>query len=139
MMFTSGGHPHGIRYEGTEGWIWVSRGNYVASSSDPVAQGNNAKALDASDPKILKSVIEDGEVHLIKSDEHHGNWLGAIQGKNELLSPVEIGHRACSVCLVSHVAMKLGRKLEWDPAKEEFVNDKEANQYLSRPQRKPWG
>jgi myo-inositol 2-dehydrogenase/D-chiro-inositol 1-dehydrogenase len=139
LMLTSGGYPNGIRYEGTEGWIWVSRGNYVASSSDPVAQGNNAKALDASDPKILKSVIEPGEIHLIKSDEHHGNWLGAIQGKNELLSPVEIGHRACSVCLVSHVAMKLGRKLEWDPAKEEFVSDKEANQYLSRPQRKPWG
>ena len=139
MMLTSGGYPNGIRYEGTEGWIWVSRGSYVASSSDPVAQGNNAKALDASDPKILTSVLGENEIHLTKSTEHHGNWLGAIQGQNELLSPVEIGHRACSVCLVSHIAMKLGRKLEWDAAKEEFVNDPEANSYLSRPQRRPWG
>lgn len=138
-MFTSGGYPNGIRYEGTEGWIWVSRGSYVASSSDPVAQGKNAKALDASDPKILQSVIGPEEIHLIKSDEHHGNWLGAIQGNNELLSPVEIGHRACSVCLVSHVAMKLGRRLEWDAATERFVNDNEANSHLSRTQRKPWG
>ncbi len=139
MMFTSGGYPNGIRYEGTEGWIWVSRGNYQASSSDPVAKGNNAKALDASDPKILQSVIGPDEIQLIRSNEHHGNWLGAIQGNNELLSPVEIGHRSCSVCLVSHIAMKMGRRLEWDAAKEEFVNDKEANSHLSRTQRRPWG
>lgn len=139
VMLTSGGYPNGIRYEGTEGWIWVSRGNYVASSSDPVAQGNNAKALDASDPKILSSVIGENEIRLTRSTEHHGNWLGAIQGNNELLSPVEIGHRACSVCLISHIAMKMGRKLTWDPAKEVFVNDPEANSHLSRPQRRPWG
>lgn len=138
-VFTSGGYSNGIRYEGSDGWIWVSRGSYQASSSDPVAQDNNAKALDASDPKILTSVIGPDEIHLTKSTEHHGNWLGAIQGNNELLSPVEIGHRACSVCLVSHIAMKLGRKLAWDPVKEEFINDPEANTYLSRPQRRPWG
>ncbi len=139
MMFTSGGYPNGIRYEGTEGWIWVSRGSYVASASDPVAQGNNAKALDASDPKILQSVIGENEIRLTRSTEHHGNWLEAIQGNAELLSPAEIGHRSCSVCLVSHVAMKLGRKLAWDPVKEEFINDAEANSHLSRPQRAPWG
>ena len=138
-MYTSGGYPNGIRYEGTEGWIWVSRGNYVASSSDPVAQGNSAKALDASDPKILKSVIGPDEIQLIRSDEHHGNWLGAIQGNNELLSPVEIGHRSCSVCLVTHISMKLGRKLEWDAAAEKFINDDEANAMLERPQRAPYG
>ncbi|OYX23625.1 MAG: oxidoreductase [Algoriphagus sp. 32-45-6] len=139
VMLTSGGYPNGIRYEGTEGWIWVSRGSYTASASDPVAQGKNAKALDASDPKILQSVIGENEIRLTRSTEHHGNWLDAIQGKTELLSPVEIGHRACSVCLISHIAMKLDRKLAWDPVKEEFINDAEANSHLSRPQRAPWG
>lgn len=139
VMFTSGGYPNGIRYEGTEGWIWVSRGNYVASSSDPVVASKSAKALDASDPKILTSQIGENEIRLTRSDEHHGNWLDAIQGKTELLSPVEIGHRACSVCLISHIAMKMGRKLAWDPVKEEFINDPEANTHLSRPQRRPWG
>ena len=138
-MLTSGSYPNGIRYEGSEGWIWVSRGNYTASASDPVAQGNNSKALDASDPKILQSVIGPEEIHLYQSDEHHGNWLDCIQSGKEPLSPAEIGHRACSVCLVSHVAMKVGRKLEWDPKTERFVNDEEANSHLGRPQRAPYG
>jgi len=138
-MFTSGGYPNGIRYEGTEGWIWVSRGNYTASASDPVSQGNNAKALDASDPKILQSVIGPEEIHLYESEEHHGNWLDCIKSGKQPLSPAEIGHRACSVCLVSHVAMKVGSKLEWDPKAERFINDDEANTHLSRPQRAPYG
>jgi myo-inositol 2-dehydrogenase/D-chiro-inositol 1-dehydrogenase len=139
VMLTSGSYPNGIRYEGTEGWIWVSRGSYVASTSDPVAQGNNAKALDASDPKLLQTVFGENELRFTRSSSHHGNWLDAIQGKAELLSPVEIGHRSCSVCLISHIAMKMGRKLEWNSATEEFVNDPEANTYLSRSQRRPWG
>ena len=84
-------------------------------------------------------MIGPNEIHLQVSTEHHGNWLGAIQDENELLSPVEIGHRACSVCLVSHIAMKIGRKLEWDPVTERFVNDEEANSHLEREQRAPYG
>ncbi|MDA0315033.1 MAG: Gfo/Idh/MocA family oxidoreductase [Bacteroidetes bacterium] len=139
MVLTSGSYPNGIRYEGSEGWIWVSRGSYVASTSDPVATGNNTKALDASDPKLLQSIFGENELRFTRSSSHHGNWLDAIQGKTELLSPAEIGHRSCSVCLISHIAMKLGRKLEWDSVKEEFVNDPEANTYLNRSQRGPWG
>jgi predicted dehydrogenase len=138
-MLTSGGFPNGIRYEGTDGWIFVSRGNYVASASDPVTAANSSKALDASDPKILTSVIGANEIHLYKSDEHHGNWLDCIQSRKEPISPVEIGHRTCSVCLVSHIAMKLPRKLNWDPKTERFVKDDEANAMLSRSQRKPYG
>ena len=139
VVLTSGGYPNGIRYEGTEGWIWVSRGDYMASASDPVAQEESAKAFDASDPKILQSVIGPGEVQLYKSQTQHGNWLECIQSGEEPISPIEMGHRACTVCLVSHIAMKIGRKLEWSPEKERFVNDEEANSYLSRPQRSPYG
>ncbi len=138
-MYTSGGFPNGIRYEGTEGWIFVSRGSYVASSSDPVANANSAKALDASDPKILSSIIGENEIHLYKSDEHHGNWLECIQTGKQPISPVEIGHRTCSVCLISHIAMKLPRKLNWDPKAEKFINDVEANSMLMRKQRAPYG
>jgi myo-inositol 2-dehydrogenase / D-chiro-inositol 1-dehydrogenase len=52
---------------------------------------------------------------------------------------VEIGHRACSICLITHISMKLGRKLEWNPLTEQFVNDAEANKMLSRSQRYPYG
>jgi myo-inositol 2-dehydrogenase / D-chiro-inositol 1-dehydrogenase len=138
-MYTSGGYPNGVRYEGTEGWIFVTRGSYTASPTDPVVSGRNSKALDASDPKILTSVIKENEIHLYKIDNQHGNWLDCIKSRKEPISPVEIGHRACTVCLVTHISMKLGRKLIWNPEKELFVNDNEANAMLSRSQRAPYG
>lgn len=138
-MYTTGSYTNGIRYEGTEGWIFVSRGNYVASASDPVSKAKSSKALDASDPRILESKIGENEIHLYKSDEQHGNWLDCIQSRKPPISPVEVGHRACSVCLITHISMKLGRKLNWNPDTERFINDDEANGLLSRPQRKPYG
>ncbi len=138
-MLTSGGYPNGILYEGTEGWIFVTRGDYSVTPSDPVASERNVKALSASDPKILTSVIGPNEIHLYESAEHHGNWLDCIKSRKQPISPVEEGHRACTICLITHIAMKLGRKLDWDPVKEVFLNDDEANRWLSRPQRKPYG
>lgn len=138
-MYTSGGYTNGIRYEGEDGWIFVSRGSYTASASDPVSKEKSSQALNASDPKILTSVIKDNEIKLYKSDEQHGNWLDCIKTRKQPISPVEIGHRACSVCLVSHIAMKLDTKLEWDPKIERFKNNDVANSMLSRPQRYPYG
>jgi hypothetical protein len=139
MMYISGGYPNGIRYEGTEGWIFVSRGDYQATASDPNTQAKNSKALDASDPRILQSVIGENEIHLYKSDNQHGNWLDCIQSRKQPVSPIEMGHRACTVCLISHIAMKLPRKLNWDIKTERFINDDEANAMLSRPNRYPYG
>ncbi|WP_095533204.1 Gfo/Idh/MocA family protein [Jiulongibacter sediminis] len=138
-MLTSGGFPNGIRYEGEDGWIFVTRGAYRATASDPIPENNGVKSLDASDPKILDSVIGKDEIHLYESNEQHGNWLDCIQSGKQPISPVEIGHRACTVCLISDIAMQLPRKLNWDPSKERFVNDDEANSMLSRPQRYPYG
>lgn len=138
-MITSGGFPNGIRYEGSEGWIFVTRGDYTASASDPVAKSKSSKALDASDPKILSSIIKENEIHLYKIDNQHGNWLECIKTRKAPISPVEIGHRACSICLITHISMKLGRKLDWNPETEMFVKDDEANKMLSRSQRFPYG
>ncbi len=138
-MYVSGDYTNGIRYEGTDGWIFVSRGNYVASASDPVSKKSSSRALDASDPKILTSKIGKNEINLYRSNEQHGNWLDCIASRRLPISPVEIGHRACTVCLISHIAMKLNRKLTWNPKTERFVNDDQANSMLSRPQRYPYG
>jgi myo-inositol 2-dehydrogenase/D-chiro-inositol 1-dehydrogenase len=138
-MYISGGFPNGIRYEGTEGWIWVSRGNYVATPSDPVQKQGSERALNASDPEILNSEIKENEIHLYQSTEQHANWLDCIQSRKEPISPAEMGHRACSVCLLSHIAMKLPRRLYWDYKAEQFINDDEANSMLKRPQRSPYG
>jgi len=139
MYTSSGGYTNGIKYIGTDGWIFVSRGAYTASASDPVAAAKSSKALDASDPKILTSVIGSDEIHLYKSDEQHGNWLDCIESRKPPISPVEMGHRACSICLITHISMKLERKLNWNPETEKFINDDEANSMLTRSQRKPYG
>jgi predicted dehydrogenase len=137
-MIVSGEYPNGIRFEGTDGWIFVSRGNETVTASDPVAKLQDPQALNASDPKIIKSVIGPDEIHLYESKDHHGNWLDCIKSRQQPIAPVEVAHRACSACLLHHMAMKLKRKLYWDPGRERFKNDEEANGLLSRPQRIPY-
>ena len=137
-MIVSDEFPNGLKFEGTEGWIFVSRGNEAVTASDPVAKLKDAKALSASDPKIITSVIGPDEIHLYESKEHHGNWLECVRSRRQPIAPVEVGHRSCSACLLHHIAMKLKRKVFWDPAKERFKNDDEANAMLSRPQRRPY-
>nr|WKN35746.1 Gfo/Idh/MocA family oxidoreductase [Tunicatimonas sp. TK19036] len=136
-MLISGDYPNGIRFEGSEGWIFVSRGNVAVTSSDP--NFGTSEAFSASDTKILESEIGEDEIHLYESPEQHGNWLDCIKSRKETISPAEVAHRSCSACLVSHIAMKLPRKLYWDPINERFKNDDEANAMLSRSQRYPWG
>ncbi len=138
-MIVSGDFPNGLRFEGTEGWIFVSRGNEAAvTPGDPGSKIKDAQALAASDPKIIASVIGPDEIHLTVSNDHHGNWLDCVKSRLQPIAPVEVGHRSCSACLLHHAAMKLPRKLYWDPARERFHNDDEANGLLSRPQRWPW-
>jgi predicted dehydrogenase len=136
-MIVNNEFPNGIKFEGTEGWIFVTRGDYRATASDPVSK-DGTKPLEASDPKILTSVIGPNEIHLYESSDHHGNWLESIQTRKQPIAPVEVGHRACSTCLLHHIVMKLKRKVYWDPAKEKFKNDDEANSMLARVQRKPY-
>ncbi len=138
-MYVSGDRPNGIRFEGSHGWIFVTRGNYQATASDPVTFDANRKALDASDPKIITSEIGENEIHLYKSDNHYRNWIDCIRTRRQPIAPVEVAHRSCSACLLSHIAMKIPKKLKWDPVREEFTNSDEANAMLKRAQRKPYG
>lgn len=130
--------PNGVKFEGTEGWIFVTRGDYRATASDPMPDAHGVKALEASDPKIIRSEIGPNEIHLYESADHHGNWLDCIRSRKTPITTAEIAHRACSACLIHHIVMKLKRKVYWDPQKEQFKNDEEANARLSRPQRSPY-
>ena len=134
-MIVSNTFENGIKFEGTEGWIFVTRSGAV-TPSDPT--GPQVEPLVASNPKILTSVIGPSEVHLLKAPEQHRNWLDAIRTGTPLSAPAEIGHRACSTCLIHSIAMKLPRRLKWDAKAERFIGDEEANAMLSRPQRKGW-
>jgi myo-inositol 2-dehydrogenase/D-chiro-inositol 1-dehydrogenase len=124
-MYTSGGFTTGVKYEGEDGWIFVS---HAAE-----------KTLDASDPKILTSEIKQNELHLYQTIEHHGNWLDCIKSRKQPVSPIEIGHRACTICLISHIAMKIPGVLKWDPKTERFKENDLANSMLRSQQRYPYG
>lgn len=136
QMTVSTENPNGIKFVGTEGWIFVTRGAYKASPNEPVIAAQ--KALSASNPKIIESVIGQHEIHLTKSSDHHANWLDAVISRQQPIAPVEVGHRSCSACLIHHMAMRLPRKLNWDPLNEKFLNDDEANSLLNRQHRYPY-
>jgi predicted dehydrogenase len=128
---------NGVRFEGSEGWIFVSRGSARATASDPAT--GNSKAFAASSPGIIKSEIGPKEIHLHKSTDHHLNWLNSIKTRQRAATTPEIAHRSTSACEIAWISMKLGRKLRWDPVKEVFLNDDEANSMRSRAQRAPFG
>jgi predicted dehydrogenase len=127
----------GLKFIGDEGWIWVTRENTGATSSDPAAKGPPLPPLDASDPKLLDP--NGLSVHLPVSKSHHKNWLESVQSRKRPLAPADVAHRSNSACIVSWIAMKLGRPLEWDPKTERFKNDDEANSMLTRSERAPYG
>jgi predicted dehydrogenase len=137
-MDISGDFPNGIKFHGTEGWLFVSRDKQVTPADPAGHPAGSLEPLVASDPKILTSVIGPNEVHLYQSDDQHENWLECIKTRKAPTAPAELGHRACSTCLLHHIAMKTKRRLHWDPVTEQFHNDDEANSMLSRPQRAPY-
>jgi myo-inositol 2-dehydrogenase / D-chiro-inositol 1-dehydrogenase len=114
------GEP-GVRFEGDEGWIFVSR-----------------KKLEASDPELLKGKIKSGGVKLYESKNHMANFLECMRTRKDPVAPVEVGHRSNIICIITHISMKLGRKLRWDPKTESFRNDEEANAMLDYAHRAPW-
>jgi len=136
-MDISGDFPNGIKWYGTKGWIFVTR-DVMTTPTAGSGQVAKIEPLMASDPKILDSVIGPDEIHLYTASEQHANWLECIKSRKQPTAPVEIGHRACSTCLLHHIAMKTGRRLRWDPERERFKGDDAANAMLSRSQRSPY-
>jgi hypothetical protein len=72
------------------------------------------------------------------STNHHANWLSCVKTRQRPICDVETGHRSATVCHLGNVAIRAGRKLTWDPAKEQIVGDTEAAALLGRPYRSPW-
>jgi predicted dehydrogenase len=123
VMTCKPGNPS-LKFVGTEGWVGnVGWRGPVQASSD----------------KILNSKIGPEELHLYTNPAgEHDDFLKCVRSRKDPYFPVEIGHRVSTVCHLANIAIKLGRKLRWDPVKEEFVNDPEANALRSREMRKPW-
>ncbi|MCP5519102.1 MAG: Gfo/Idh/MocA family oxidoreductase [Verrucomicrobiales bacterium] len=95
------------------------------------------RAKVVSDPEELAyEKTDDLPVQLYKSRNHQQNWLDCIKSREKPIADVEIGHRSATICHLGNIARWLGRKLEWDPINEVFVNDPEANELLDRPRRR---
>lgn len=136
-MIIDNNFPNGVRFEGDDGWIFVTRGGAKVTASDPDV--GSSKAFTASDPKILRAELGPDALHFHKSSDHHLDWLQSIQTRKPASTNPEQAHRSTSACEIGWIAMKLGRKLRWDPVKEVFLDDDEANALCSREQRAPYG
>ncbi|MXV16816.1 Gfo/Idh/MocA family oxidoreductase [Hufsiella ginkgonis] len=130
--------PNGISFEGTEGQVFCSRGAAKVTASDGNGKaGDEIKALSASKESILSSRIgPEGKIWM-PSPNHYRNWLESIISRKDPIAPVDQGARSMTTCGLSWIGMKLNRKLRWDPVKEQFINDSEANAMRWRKARKP--
>jgi predicted dehydrogenase len=117
------GQRNGIKFEGDNGWIWVNRNE-----------------IEASDEALLSAPLPAGAERLYASDDHMGNFFDCVRSRKLPAADVETGHRSASVCHLGVLALRLGRKLEWDPAREKFTGEgaKEADKMIAREMRKPF-
>jgi len=117
------GQRNGIRFEGTDGWIWVNRDGFSSSDED-----------------IATKPLPANAVRLESSGNHMKNFLDCMRLRKDPVSAVEAGHRSASVGHLIIIALRAGREFQWDPVKETFIGDgaKEGNACLAREMRKPY-
>jgi predicted dehydrogenase len=115
------GGPSGCTFEGEAGTIYVDRGK-----------------LEGTPETLITTPLAAGATRLYHATDHGRNWLDSIKSRQLPICDVEIGHRSATVCHLANLGYQLRRPLTWDPAKEQFVGDDEANGLLNRTPRDPW-
>lgn len=116
-----GPNDHGTTFLGDKGWVSVDRSHILA---DP--------------PSLLKTVLGEDSIHLYESDNHCQNFLDSIESRKETISPIESAVRVDTISQLLNIAIRLGRKIHWDPLSEKITNDTDAERMLIRPMRSPW-
>jgi len=129
QVVIAGGHPDirgGTKWIGQLGWVWVDRGGWECS--------NNAWK------KEIRQREKKGDLEwtLYDSPGHYREFLDSIQSRKKTLTPVEVAHRSQTPGHLGYIASVLGRKIRWDPAKQEILDDPEAAKMLSKTMRPPW-
>jgi predicted dehydrogenase len=114
-------YKHGVTFQGTEGWVHITR-----------------QGIWAEPQSLLTSTIGPDEVHLTESKGHQRNFLDAVKTRGPTICPIDVAVRTDTICHLTDICTRLGRKLRWDPQKEDFVNDPEASRMLRHPMRSPW-
>ena len=116
------GYPFGVVFVGTNGKVCVDRGKF---KTEPEDLGKNYVA--GSSP-----------IKLYKSNNHYADFLKGVRNREKPICDVEVGCRSVTVCHLGNLAYWNKRPLKWDPAKERFIGDKEANSWIDRPKRARW-
>jgi hypothetical protein len=111
----------GILFAGSDGWVIVSRGG-----------------IDAHPKSLLQTAFGSNEPRLPVSNNHKRNFLDCVKTRQKTICPIETAVRTDTICHLDDIAIRLGRKLHWDPKTEQFTDDNEANRLLTRPLRSPW-
>ena len=79
------------------------------------------------------------EIRVARSPGHHRNFLDTVKSRQDPMAPVEVGHHTATICHLINISLQLdGRKLKWDPKKEQIIDDPQANSMIKRPMRTPW-
>jgi predicted dehydrogenase len=117
------GQRNGVRFTGTDGWVWVTRGDILASDED-----------------LLTTPLPEAALRLEVSSDHMGNFFECLRSRKDPIAHAEVGHRSASLCHLGVIALRLGRKLRWNAAAEQFIGDgaQEANGFVERDMRKPY-
>ncbi len=135
MIGTTEGE-RGLKFEGTEGWLFVAIHGGALTCSNPellpqaVRDGENISATDQAP--------DDFKIKLGRSPGHHENFIDCVINRSEPMATAEIGHRTATICHLNNIAMRVGRTVNWDPANEEMIGDVEAGQMLVPKMRAPW-
>lgn len=126
MNFTDGKrNPLGVLFQGDKGKVFV-------------LERHLGGTVDAEPKSLLKEKFGPDEIHLTVSNNHQQNFLDAVRTRTEPVAPIDVAVRSDALCQLSDIAIRLGRKLKWDPEKETFPGDDEANRMLVRPMREAW-
>ena len=114
-------HKMGVRFEGSEGWIYVDRG-----------------VIETYPGSLLRTTIKPEEIHLYESSDHRLNFLDCVRSRQKPIAPAEVAHHSIMVAHLGLASIKLGRKLKWNNCAERFIDDPQADRLLTRSMRSPW-
>lgn len=127
---------NGIHFQGDKGWLFVERGKIRGTAIDALKDHPLAKDKFSLYSHDRKDAVDRTD-KLGSLISHMENFFDCVRARNrETISDVESQHRSATVCHLGNIAVRLGRKLNWDPKAEQFIGDDQANQMLSREQRK---
>jgi len=118
-----------------EKWEWNNAIHFFGTKGELKVQRGK---LETSPAALKDKGIGANEKHVYKSEDHYKDFLSAMRLRSKPICDVEIGHRTSTVCNIGNIAYQLNRRLEWNPATEQFKNDAEANALLGRKMVNEW-